>query len=330
MKQTSLFVALATVTSFFGLVGCSTTQDIVSQPAEPTIVEEIEPTASPLPLFETGTYGDTIIHDGLERSYMVHVPEVANSGADLPLLLNLHGFTGTSSSQMNYADFRPIAEREGFILVYPQGTLLGDDTHWNVGSWTRESTADDIGFLTALIDIIIEDFNIDESRVYSIGHSNGGYMSFQLACQIGDKITAVASISGTMTPENFNVCEPTHPTPVLQVHGTSDTVIPYNGAVWTKSVDDVLAFWNDVNQVDAEPAIIDIPQNPDSTALSTVQRLQYSSADRGVMVEHILVEGGGHEWPGQNNVVGQVNLDLDINEEIWAFLSQFDLDDLDG
>lgn len=324
MKHTSIFVPFAAFLAFLGLVGCSA----VSEPVAPAIVEEVEPTA--LPLLETGTYGDKLIHDGLERTYMMFVPEVANLGEPLPLLLNLHGFTGTSSSQMNYADFRPIAEREGFILVYPEGTLLGGDTHWNVGSWTRDSTTDDLGFLSALIDIMIEDYNIDASRVYAIGHSNGGYMSFQLACQIGDKITAVASVSGTMTPENYDACAPTHPTPVLQIHGTTDPTVPYNGAIWTKSVDDVLAFWIDVNQASGEPTIIDVAESADSTAPSTVKRMQYSSAEMGVMVEHIMVEKGGHEWLGQTNGLGQANLDLDTNEEIWAFLSQFDLDDLGG
>ena len=103
----------------------------------------------------------------------------------VPLLFNLHGFTGTSTSQLNYADFRDIADEEKFILVYPQGTLLdGRDTHWNVGSWTLSSTTDDVEFFDMLIADLAENYNIDLDRVYATGHSNGGYMSFLLACQM--------------------------------------------------------------------------------------------------------------------------------------------------
>ena len=188
MKR-SILLILSFAFALISLIGCATSAVLVEEPAGEPTAQPATPT--PEIVVQTGTYTKTLTHDGLERSYLLHVPEAANNGEPLPLLLNLHGFTGTSESQLDYADFRGIADREGIILVYPQGTLLdGRDTHWNVGGWTRASTIDDTGFLSELIDVVSSDFNIDAQKVYSIGHSNGGYMSFLLACQIGEKITA--------------------------------------------------------------------------------------------------------------------------------------------
>ncbi|MEM8857812.1 MAG: PHB depolymerase family esterase [Chloroflexota bacterium] len=323
MKQK--FLALFSFLAGITMLGCSA----VFEGGDSAYTSSAEAEIESVDLVQTGTYTNTLEADGLERMYLLHVPESANSPDPLPLLLNLHGFTGTSESQLGYADFRAIADREGIILVYPQGTLLNNDTHWNVGSWTSASTVDDTAFLSELIDVLIADFNVDADRVYSIGHSNGGFMSFLLACQAGEKITAIASISGTMSPENFAECEPSHPTPVLQIHGTADSVIPYGGASWTKSVEDVLDYWIEFNQLDDTPLVSEIAPNPDSNASSKVIRMEFSSADSAAVVEHIMVEGGGHEWLGQTNIAGEANLDLDTNEEIWSFLSQFSLDQLE-
>ena len=107
-------------------------------------------------------------------------------------------------------------------------------------------------------------------------------------------------------------------------------MIPYNGAIWTKSVDDVVAFWVETNGLEVEPITEEIAPHSDTNASSSLVRIRYGSADSDAVVEHIQVDGGGHEWLGQENLAGQANLDLNANEEIWAFLSQFSLDDLGG
>ena len=142
---------------------------------------------------------------------------------------------------MSYTNFNYISDTAGFIVVYPEGTLLQGSTHWNVGGWITGSTTDDVGFSISLLDSISNEYNIDATRVYSTGMSNGGYMSFLLACQMSDKIAAIASVTGSMTPQTYNVCNPQHPTPILQIHGTSDQTVPYLGdPTWTKSIDDIL------------------------------------------------------------------------------------------
>lgn len=313
---------LALILTVAWLIGCS---------SAPTVTEEL--VVAPQADMPTGTFTRTLTHDEVERTYIVHIPEQINDGEPLPLLLNLHGYTGSAESQMGYADFRPIADREGVVVIYPEGTLLRREPHWNVDGLFDaiglESETDDLGFFTALLDQASADFNIDTSRVYAIGHSNGGYMSIHLACQMGDRITAVASISGTMTPETMAACQPTHPTPLLQIHGTADRTVPYDGASWTVSVEDVLDYWIEFNVADADSSVVDIPPSDATTQDSTVSRVQFSSAAGDVMVEHIMVENGGHEWLNQaSRPLGPVNVDLDANEAIWAFLAQFDLDDL--
>lgn len=294
----------------------------------------VEESPTPIPLdVETGTYSQMLVHDGIERSYIVHVPEQVLVGEPLPLLLNLHGTTGTSASQIDYADFRAIADREGIVVIYPQGTELNSFTHWHVdGLFERfglESTVDDVSFLTTLIEAAVTNYNIDKSRVYSIGHSNGGYMSIQLACQVGDQITAVASVAGSMTPDMFESCQPAQPTPLLQIHGTADDTVQYDGSSWSKPVAEVVDYWVEAHGVGAEPTVVAVAANSETTQESTVTRFQYDSADGEVMVEHIMVEGGGHEWLGQPAYAdGSINIDMDTNEMIWDFLSQFDLDDL--
>ncbi|MEM7801128.1 MAG: PHB depolymerase family esterase [Chloroflexota bacterium] len=279
-----------------------------------------------LPTAETGMFNRSLEHDGIEREYILYLPEgyTGQEEQKLPLLLNFHGFTGTSESQLSYADFRPIADRENFILVYPQGTLLGGDTHWNVGGWTRRSQTDDIGFTAALLDQLQADYAVDPTRIYSTGHSNGGYMSFQLACQLGDQIAAVASVSGSMTPEIMRDCEPTGPTSILQIHATADPTVPYSGTSWSESIDQVLAYWVLVNFADPSPAVETLLRHPETTASSSVEHIRHADGKNGTVVEHIRVIDGGHEWLGTPDLSGQVNLDYDTNEEIWAFLSRFD------
>ena len=139
----------------------------------------------------------------------------SSSGASaVPLLFNFHGFGGEASDQMSWADFRPLADEHGFILVYPQGTELEGYTHWNsaLPSGDNKSTADDFGFVIALIDQISTSHNIDAERVYASGYSNGGFMAMALACHHGERFAAVVVPSDILNQNRveaisgFSVC----------------------------------------------------------------------------------------------------------------------------
>ena len=141
----------------------------------------------------TGLFTQTLSHDGITREYVIYVPDSYDGTSAVPLMLNFHGYGGIADQYLKYADMRPLADTENFILVYPQGTLLDGDPHWNSGleSDENKSDADDFGFVEALINEISSNYNIDLARVYSCGYSNGAFFTYALACYHSDKIAAI-------------------------------------------------------------------------------------------------------------------------------------------
>lgn len=275
------------------------------------------------------TINGSITHDDIQRDYILYVPAIYSDSVAVPLVYNFHGYGSSAAGQMNYGDFRSIADTAGFLIVHPQGTLFNGTTHWNVGGWTIGSTTDDVGFIDALLDSLSATYNIEPTRIYSTGMSNGGYMSFLLACQLNDRIAAIASVTGSMTPETYIDCDPQHPTPIMQMHGTADNVVPYAGTNWSRSIEDVLEYWVGFNNCNTNPVITEIP-DLDPNDGSTVEHNVYDNGDNGVVVDHFKVIGGGHTWPG--NVYGGegTNNDIDASAEIWNFFSKYDIYGLIG
>jgi polyhydroxybutyrate depolymerase len=269
------------------------------------------------------TINGVLQHEGLTREYILYIPASYNAEESTPLLFSFHGYTSNAQTNLYYTNFKSIADTAGFILIHPQGSLLNGITHWNVGGWTIGSTVDDVSFVSELMDTISKAYNIDSDRMYSTGMSNGGYMSFLLACKLSDRIAAIASVTGSMTPQSYNTCQPSHPTPIMQIHGTSDGTVPYNGNfLWTKSIDDVIEYWVEYNNTSSEPIIIEIPDINTSDG-STVEHYIYGDGDNSTAVEHFKVIGGDHDWPG---VWG--NMDIDASKEVWNFLSKYDINGL--
>jgi polyhydroxybutyrate depolymerase len=268
------------------------------------------------------TIYESITHDGLEREYILYVPASYNGNDAVPLLFNYHGMGGTAYKQMESGDFRSIADTAGFLIVHPQGTGMGI---WNIGA----GQADDIGFTEAMIDSITAEYTIDRDRVYATGKSMGGFFSIHLAGQLSGKIAAVGSVSGTMTQRMYDNSAPAHPTPFMQIHGTNDPLVPYTGNPFYLPVADVLDYWIDYNNCDSTPIVTQLP-DIDATDGSIVERHVYNDGDNGVTVEHLKVIGGGHSWPGSNNPYSGTNFDINGTEEIWNFLSKFDINGLIG
>jgi len=275
----------------------------------------------------SGTFTNMIQHDGADREYILYVPESYDKNKQAPLLLNYHGFTSNASEQMLYGDFRSVADTAGFIIAHPEGLRFNGQTHWNVGGWTVGSQVDDVDFTSSLISEIAGNYNIDESRIYATGMSNGGYMSFLLACQLSDQIAAIASVTGSMTPETLEACDPQHPMPILQIHGTSDPVVPYEGTIWTRSINTVMSYWSEFNACTLEANTTDIEDLNQSDG-STAERLSYADCQKGVSTIHYKIKGGGHTWPGAILDNGSTNYDIDASTIIWAFLSRYSMDDL--
>lgn len=274
-------------------------------------------------LFSQQTINASITHGGLQRDYILYLPAAYDGLTDVPLLFNFHGYTSNATQQMFYGDFRSIADTANFIIVHPEGTLDNSNTtHFNVG-WGG-STVDDVGFTSALLDTLISQYSINQNRVYSTGMSNGGYMSFRLACELSDRIAAVASVTGAMVPTTLNSCSPSHITPVMQIHGTNDLTVPYNGAVWSSSVPDILNYWKIYNSLNPTPFIEPI-LDVDPTDGSTVEREAYVDNNGCMIVTHFKINNGGHTWPGSPFDIGGTNYDIDASVEVWRFLSQFNI-----
>ena len=270
----------------------------------------------------------TIAHDGLQREYILYVPVSYTGSNPVPLVFNFHGYNSNATEQMWYGDFRPIADTAGFIIVHPNGLLdATGTTHFNVG-WGG-STIDDVGFTSALLDSISADYNINADRVYSTGMSNGGFMSYQLACQLSDKIAAIASVTGSMSPATYNACNPQHPTPVLEIHGTADGTVAYNGSNFSRPIIDVLDYWINFNNSNTTQSVINIPDINTSDG-STVENLIYYGGDNDVTVEHFKITGGGHTWSGSAFGGAGTNYDIDASIEVWKFFSKYDINGLIG
>ena len=264
----------------------------------------------------------TLDHAGIEREYFIHVPEADADSTPLPLVLNFHGYTSTAETNLGYTGLQPFAESEKFIAVYPQGTVLAStgETHWNSKSSAIPSAADDIGFVETLLDELEETRNIDTDRIYAIGMSNGGMMSYLLACRLSQRIAAITSVTGTMTVDS-GTCTGSRPVPVMQIHGIEDAVVPFDGSDSFPSIPATIEFWAQSNGcvgAAQETAIADITGDGYGG-----RRIQYLDCAQGTEVQLITLDAVGHEWP--INAQGYRRHDVHAAEEIWNFLQRFSL-----
>ena len=263
------------------------------------------------------TFTCLIEHDNIIRQFYIYVGSTYTSNSSI--LFSLHGYTSRGLWNMNYTGFQSIADQEGFIVIYPQGTLLPStgQTHWNVGGWTTGSTTDDVGFINEIIEFIDDEYSIDQSRIYSTGMSNGGYMSYKLACDLSSKIAAVVSVTGSMTPETFDSCSPTHATSIAQIHGLQDSVVNYYGSLWSKPIEEVIDFWMSFNNCSETPETIEI-NGINGGGIHNI----YSNCDNQTSVELFLMTNMWHDWPNFDNH------DIQASTTVWDFLSKYNINGL--
>ena len=264
----------------------------------------------------TGLQTKTFSHDNVNRNYLIYIPDSYDSEIDYPLMFLFHGFGGIASEFINTADMRDLAESKNFIVVYPQGLDLGGTgSHWNCSnpSADNKSDVDDIGFIENLIDQLIVDYPvIDSKRIYAAGYSNGGFMSYYLGCN-SKKFAAIGSVAGTMLDDSYQSCNASFPTAMINIHGTDDFDVPYDGNIYYPSIPEVVDWWKNFNNTPNE----DLLTNQDG---SIEQYIYYNDAgDR--YVEHIKIIGGGHYWDDKLNYNGKNTSGL-----IWDFVSSFNID----
>lgn len=274
--------------------------------------------------FGQQTINGSIMHGGIQRDYILYVPANYTGSEAVPLLFNFHGYTSNATQQMWYGDFRPIADTAGFIIVHPEGTLdANSNMHFNVG-WGG-SSVDDLGFTNALLDTLSANYTIDQTRIYSTGMSNGGFMSFLLACELSDRIAAIGSVTGSIFPQTLASCNPSHPVPVLQIHGTSDGTVPYTGgAGWSSSIASLLSTWANLINADALPTTTPMP-NISTTDGTSVERISYLNGDNCAELIHYKITGGSHSWAGSAFNIAGTNYDINASIEVWKFVSQYNI-----
>ena len=260
-------------------------------------------------------YGITF--QGIDRDFSIYIPESYTHDSPSSMIFVFHGFGGSNDFIMYTSDFNSISERENFIVVYPQGSSFWGYPHWNVGGWTNGSSVNDIEFIDFLIYLISDQYNINQNRVYATGMSNGGFFCHLLACQLSDKIAAVASVTGSMTNEILNNCDPSKEVPILQIHGTEDPIVTYEGnsAIGSIGIESVLSYWKLNNYCD-EPEITELyDSNPNDSFY--VHRILFDNGVNGSKVDHYKVFGGEHFWFMED--------DINSSELIWDFFSKYDL-----
>jgi len=282
----------------------------------------------PFILMAQQTINYTLTVNFVQREFILYVPASYNPSNSVPLVFSFHGLGGNAQVQMDDHDFRPVADTAGFIVAHPLGEpVVGPVRGWNFGN---PSLPDDVLFTSEMIDTIAADFNIDLDRVYACGMSYGGFFSVFLAGQLSNEIAAVASVAGTIlnnVPDSM--IAPTRPIALLQIHGTNDNNVPYNGNQASKAVQYVLDLFVNHNNCNTTPSITALPNTNPSDG-STVEHYVYANVDDGTTVEHLKVIGGGHTWPDENTNAQNVNRDINGCVEIWNFFSKFDINEYIG
>ena len=264
----------------------------------------------------SNTNAQTIPYDGINREYLLYIPDSYDGKTSAPLMLNFHGFGGSASEYMIEADMRSLAESDTFILVYPQGSYLNGYPHWNAcpTGGDNKSDADDFGFVESMINEISSQFNVDMKRIYAAGYSNGSMMAYGLANYKSELIAAVASVSGGMLDCTGDT---SHPMPILHLHGTSDDILPYNGSFGWNSAQNTLDHWINFNNTTTNPNVSSV-----NSGGMTIEHYVYGQGDNSVSVEHYKYIGGGHEW------FRAAYQGKSTSELIWNFVSRYDIDGL--
>ncbi|MEQ8672227.1 MAG: PHB depolymerase family esterase [Aggregatilineales bacterium] len=270
------------------------------------------------------TYGFNereITLNGETRNLLFYIPESYDNTLAVPLILSLHGFASSPNQQSSYSDWHDLAEAEGFIVAYPQGT--GFPLRWNSGDLGVRlgNVADDVGYINALMDWFITNWCIDETRIYVNGLSNGGGMTDRLACELSERIAAVGMVAGAYNPLEDG-CDSTRPMPVIAFHGTSDSIVPYDGLSNRlfdfPSVESWAQTWAERDGCQ--------PEADSLTVTDDVTQTRYSDCENGVEVTLYTIEDGNHVWYGADLgfSFGKVNA-IDATTTIWAFYQRFSL-----
>ncbi|MCA6504162.1 MAG: prolyl oligopeptidase family serine peptidase [Pseudanabaena sp. M135S2SP2A07QC] len=300
---------------------------------------------------QDGLILEKLVQQNQERSYYLYIPRSYQANKPMPLLLAFHGGVSQGNSMAVKTGFNEIAEREGFIVAYPNGLDRGAYGQWSDGRHLpANDSIDDVSFMKVLIKHLSKTRNIDQKRIYATGGSNGGFFTQRLACEMSEQLAAVASVAATLPQPMVSRCKPKRAIPILMINGTEDKLVPWAGGTMEiganaqiLSVPQTVAFWRSRNGCSTRNQEVRLP---DTQADGTeVVKIGYFNCKSGAPVVLYQIEGGGHGWPsGQTDallgndsrgntrgnrarqrLVGNTSQDINASEVIWQFLQKYSL-----
>lgn len=307
-----------------------------SPTATPTPTTTVRPTPTPTASPTDLSVVRSVFINDIEHRYRLYVPGGLVGNTNVPLVIALHGGGMTAEYFDQFTRLRTTAAARGFALMTPTGGLQS----WNAGSCCAPSSAfgvNHVRIISAMLDDAGTLFSIDEDRVFAAGHSNGGMMAYRLACELSDRIAAIASNAAVMMDRNLDTtpptevfaCQPVRPVPVLHIHGLGDLCAPFEGGMSTGAAGGMRApasesidFWVANNRCSLDPLVA-------SYRNGNARCERYNLCQAGANVELCTIERAGHIWPGNgiSPAVGDVcggtgSNDLNANDYIWTFFSR--------
>ena len=268
----------------------------------------------------------TVLVGAQKRTCLVHLPTAAHVAKPQPLVIVIHGSGGTGVSMAGTTGFDALADKEGFIVAYPEG-IVGKNRGWNAlfgkpipgGQGAQVDDVDDVGFIRALIDLLHASYHTDPAQVFVCGHSSGAYMAYRVAIDLADRVAAAGVVNGLLgirlldgKPSIPDIPPPVAPVSIIHICGGKDNLVKFGGVltpkVMAKSVPDCVQHF--VKADGCAPA-----GKETKDAGHGVVRTLYSGGKAGTEVELVLVENCNHSWPTPQNR-------LSASQELWAFFAK--------
>ena len=275
-----------------------------------------------------GLTSSQVTYNNELRTYWTYIPSGIPANATAPLLFVLHGSAGSGEDMIAITQhgFEKIADKDKIVVVYPDAL----ERRWN----DQDGTADDAGFLLAIAEKLAAESLIDKKRIFVAGISNGGMMAQRLACEHADRVAGIATVAGTLPEKLAGVCKPSRPVPVLVIHGTADPIVPWNGGPVAGfedfgkvlSVRETVTAWAAHNGC-RDTAVTATLAERDPQDGTRIRTERFKDCTAGTAVSLIIVEGGGHTWPGgfqylPERFIGKTSRNIDANRVIWEFFRQ--------
>lgn len=280
------------------------------------------------PFYLANKTNGIVVSGGRRRSYLLYVPDSCHPDRPVPLVISIHGFVQWPAHQARLSGWNQLADREGFLVVYPRGT--GFPLRWNAQPIVadQERSHEDVRFIEDLVDQISQAYHIDRSRIYVNGMSNGAGMANLLACKLPDRFAAFGGVAGAyFCPEELR--EDLGHLPWIAFHGLEDPVVPYRGGDADRHgrvlrfppIEKWTADWAQVGGCRPEPEIEEIT--------TQVSKICYSGCEGGGEVILYRVAGAGHTWPGGGFLprwlTGKTNREINATDLMWEFFQRYHL-----